>query len=345
MDKVLVNTNVIQGIISAYHHADQDQTRIYGILLGSKKDNIYQVTDAVYGFIFETESSKSSKKELVKMNEDSLKSLFNSLTQKFKLNNPGSNVSKTSKEKEIKFQNNDTLAILGGFVTDKELLNELYRLHVTLDRISPEIFCNVENINKIILLIDPNHQDKNDIKYGIKTYEWNTKSIKFQKLEKTSSFIVFKELPNEIVQQGNNLDMAWGNNLFGKIYNLKIEKNDKRNINELLFNEQKGEDKAVSGGNNNDFIKMKINETLNYLNLFEQLMENNEKAADADKLSDDDYDKISYILSQLEPILEDKEIVNVINRDINNKYSVDSLAQLLDVQLNLSDKVREFLIK
>ena len=167
MDKVLVNTNVIQGIISAYHHADQDQTRIYGILLGSKKDNIYQVTDAVYGFIFETESSKSSKKELVKMNEDSLKSLFNSLTQKFKLNNPGSNVSKTSKEKEIKFQNNDTLAILGGFVTDKELLNELYRLHVTLDRISPEIFCNVENINKIILLIDPNHQDKNDIKYGI----------------------------------------------------------------------------------------------------------------------------------------------------------------------------------
>ena len=147
------------------------------------------------------------------------------------------------------------------------------------------------------------------------------------------------------MQQGNNLDMAWGNNLFGKIYNLKIEKNDKRNINELLFNEQKGEDKAVSGGNNNDFIKMKINETLNYLNLFEQLMENNEKAADADKLTDDDYDKISYILSQLEPILEDKEIVNVINRDINNKYSVDSLAQLLDVQLNLSDKVREFLIK
>ena len=48
MDKVLVNTNVIQGIISAYHNADQDQTRIYGILLGSKKDNIYHLTDAVY---------------------------------------------------------------------------------------------------------------------------------------------------------------------------------------------------------------------------------------------------------------------------------------------------------
>jgi hypothetical protein len=343
MDKVLVNTNVIQGIISAYHHADQDQTRIYGIILGSKKDNIYHVTDAVYGFIFESENTQKNKKELVKMNEDSLKSLFNSLTQKFKLNNPGVNVSKNSKEKEIKFQNNDTLAILGGFVTDKELLNDLYRLHATLDRVSPEIFCNVENINKIILLIDPNYQNTNDIKYGIKTYEWNTRSIKFKKFEKTSSFIVFKELQNEVVQQGNNLDMSWGNNLFGKIYNVKIEKNDKKNINELLFEEKKGEDKAISNGNNNDFIKMKINETLNYLNLFQQLMENDEKADKDDKLTDDDYDKIAYIMSQLTPILEDKEIVNVINRDIDNKYSVDSLAQLLDVQLNLSDKIRELI--
>ena len=72
-------------------------------------------------------------------------------------------------------------------------------------------------------------------------------------------------------------------------------------------------------------------------------MENDEKADKDDKLTDDDYDKIAYIISQLTPILEDKEIVNVINRDIDNKYSVDSLAQLLDVQLNLSDKIRELI--
>jgi hypothetical protein len=344
MDKVLVNTNVIQGIISAYHHADQDQTRIYGILLGSKKDNIYRVTDAVYGFIFETESSKSSKKELVKMNEDSLKSLFNSLTQKFKLNNPGSNVSKTSKEKEIKFQNNDTLAILGGFVTDKELLNELYRLHVTLDRISPEIFCNVENINKIILLIDPNHQDKNDIKYGIKTYEWNTKSIKFQKLEKTSSFIVFKELPNEIVQQGNNLDMAWGNNLFGKIYNLKIEKNDKRNINELLL-DLKNKDDIFIEESNAEYIKNKIKESILYLNIFEKILENDDEKNKnyVSIVNEDDYNQISYILSQLELMLSDNEIIEFINNDIDKKCNINSLTQLLEVQLTLSDKIRELI--
>jgi hypothetical protein len=216
-------------------------------------------------------------------------------------------------------------------------------LHATLGHISPEIFCNVNNINKIILLIDPNHQGVNDIKYGIKTYEWNTKSIKFQNFEKTSSFITFKELPNEVVQQGNNLDMINCNNLFGKIYNVKIEKNDKKNIKELLFTEEKKDEKNISTGNNNDFIKLKINATLNYLNLFQQLMENDDKADKADKLTDDDYDKMAFILSQLTPILEDKEITDVINRDINNKYSVDSLSQLLDVQLNLSDKIRELI--
>ena len=72
-------------------------------------------------------------------------------------------------------------------------------------------------------------------------------------------------------------------------------------------------------------------------------MENDDKADKADKLTDDDYDKIAFILSQLTPILEDKEITDVINRDINNKYSVDSLSQLLDVQLNLSDKIRELI--
>ena len=133
------------------------------------------------------------------------------------------------------------------------------------------------------------------------------------------------------------------NNLFGKKYNVKIEKNDKKNINELLFNEDKKEEKNISTGNNNEFIKLKINATLNYLNLFQQLMENDDKADKADKLTDDDYDKMAFILSQLTPILEDKEITDVINRDINNKYSVDSLSQLLDVQLNLSDKIRELI--
>ena len=40
-------------------------------------------------------------------------------------------------------------------------------------------------------------------------------------------------------------------------------------------------------------------------------------------------------------VLNDEEILKVINTDINNKYTLDSLSQLIDVQMNLSDKIRE----
>ena len=60
-------------------------------------------------------------------------------------------------------------------------------------------------------------------------------------------------------------------------------------------------------------------------------------------VNEDDYNKISYILSQMEPILTDSEIINGINNDINDKYDINSLTQLLEVQLTLSDKIRELI--
>ena len=65
MDKVLIDIDVVQGIISAYHRAEKDQSRIYGIILGSKKDNVYYITEAIYGFIFEFENEKTKKKNLI----------------------------------------------------------------------------------------------------------------------------------------------------------------------------------------------------------------------------------------------------------------------------------------
>ena len=343
MDKVLVDTKVIQGILSAYHRADKVQSRIYGIILGSKKSNVYHITDAIYGFIFESENSKTNEKELVKMNDETLKSYFNTLTQKFKSSNQSINSSKTTKEKEIKFQSNDTLMILGGFVTDKEPFNDLYRLHNTLDKVSYDIFYN---LNQIILLVDPNHKSEKNINYGIKAYEWDTKTIKIKGLEKSNAFIVFKELKTDIVQQLNNLDINSENgnpNFWDKLYNLKVEKNDKKNINELLLDEKSSNPDGNTKENNIDFIKKKIKGAIDYLNLFQQMLENmNSIEKDKDNV-DDYYNQIALIVSQLEPILNDKEILEVINCDINKKYNVDSLTQLLDAQLTLSDKIRELI--
>ena len=149
MDKVYVDINVIRGILSAYHRAGKIQSRVYGLILGSKKNNIYHITDAIYGFIFEEENPKTNKKELIKINDESLASLFNSLKQKFKMNNPTISQNKNNKEKETKFQSNDTLMILGGFATDKQPFPELFRFHTTLHNVSDDVF---PNINKILFI-------------------------------------------------------------------------------------------------------------------------------------------------------------------------------------------------
>ena len=342
MDKVYVDINVIRGILSAYHRAGKIQSRVYGLILGSKKNNIYHITDAIYGFIFEEENPKTNKKELIKINDESLASLFNSLKQKFKMNNPTVSQNKNNKEKETKFQSNDTLMILGGFATDKQPFPELFRFHTTLHNVSDDVF---PNINKILLLVDPSYKDQKDVKYGIKAYEWEIKNIKIKKLEKSNNFIFFKELESEVVQQLNNFGVVGhikNKNLWDKIFNLKIDKNEKKNINELLLDLKDDKTDIITRESNIDFIKNKIKECIEYLNIFQKLMEN-EEGKTKDILSDDDYNTIAYIISQLDPILGDKEILDGIKNDINQKYNVDSLSQLIEVQLALTDKIRELI--
>lgn len=342
MDKVCLDINVIRGILSAYHRCDKNQTRIYGIILGTKINNIYHITDSIYGFIFEGEDEKkTNKKVLMKLNDESLSSIFNSLRQKFKMNNDNIGLNK-NKETETTFQNNDTLMILGGFVTDKEPFSELFRFHSTLDKINNEIF---PNINKILLLIDPSHKDELNVKYGIKAYEWDNKNIKFKNLEKSNNFIVFKEIEYEVVQQINNLGIInriKNQNIWEKLYDLKVDKNEKKNINELLFDLKDVNEGIITTENNIDFIKKKLQESISYMNIFEKYLESEEEI-NKDKINGDYYNVIAFIISQLDPILNDKEILDSINKDINKKYNIDSLTQLIEVQMALSDKIRELI--
>ena len=74
-------------------------------------------------------------------------------------------------------------------------------------------------------------------------------------------------------------------------------------------------------------------------------MENDdEKNKDiANAISDTDYNQIANVVSKLESMLNDNEIIDALNSDINKKYNLDSLSQLLEVQLTLSDKIRQLI--
>lgn len=125
--------------------------------------------------------------------------------------------------------------------------------------------------------------------------------------------------------------------MWENLNNLKIDKNEAKNINELLLNLKDGNENMITTESNVEFTKNKIQECISYLNILENILENKDGN---DKINEDDLNKIAYMISQLEPVLNDNEIIDTINKDINKKYNVDALAQLLEVQLALSDKIR-----
>ena len=80
------------------------------------------------------------------------------------------------------------------------------------------------------------------------------------------------------------------------------------------------------------------------MNIFQNFLESYE-IGDKETINGDDFNKIAYIISQLDPVLNDKEIMDAINTDISKKYNIDSLTQLIEVQLALSDKIRDLINK
>ena len=350
MDKVLIDVEVIKGILNSYTRADKNQSRIYGIILGTKKDTLYHITDVIYGYIFEDgEDPNTHKKNLTRLNDDYIKSLLTSLHQKFNLSANSSNISslkvkgKEKQEKDSLFKINDVQMILGGFATDRELFPDLHNLYSTIELINDTTF---KNINSILLLVDPNYKDDKEIKYGVKTYNWSFKNIKMK--NNYNRLLSFKELDNEVVQHIHNVEILNSinnKNLWEKIFNLNIDKNEKRNINELLFDLKDKEENILAAETNVEYIKNKIKESISYLDIFEKILENGDETNkdSANIISDEDYNKIAYILSQLESVLDDKEIIDAINSDINKKYNIDSLSQLLEVQLTLADKIRQLI--
>ena len=54
-------------------------------------------------------------------------------------------------------------------------------------------------------------------------------------------------------------------------------------------------------------------------------------------------DKISVIISELEPIFENEELINMISKEVHKKDNINSLTRLLEIQLNLSEKIHRLI--
>ena len=350
MDKALIDIEVVNGIIKAYNRT-KNQTRIFGIIMGTKKDNIYNISEVIYGFIFEEgEDEKTHKKNYVRLNEDNLNSILNSYTHKFNLFSQQKVNDKFSKEKDIIFRSNDNLMILGGFATDKDLFSDLHQLYSTIQQINNK---NFQILNSLILLVDPNHKDNKVLNYGVKTYIWEMKSIKVN--SEVNRILTFRQIENEVIENINTVNLL--NTMFNqksnpelKVYNANIDKNEKKTINELLFdNENKANEEINSNDyekNNLVFIKNKVKQSFEYLGMFEKFLEEkiNKKSEGEEANNEADIlDKIVKVISKLEPLLEEKEAINILSHEIHKNDNINSLVQLLGTQLHLSENIHKLI--
>ena len=350
MDKVLIDIEVVNKIIKAYNRT-KNQSRIFGIILGSQKDKIFHITDIIYGFIFEEgEEQKTQKKNYVRINEDNLNSIFNSYYNKLNLLTQQKINEKVSQEKIVTFLSKDNLMILGGFATDKELFSDLHHLYSTIQQINNS---NFKILNSLILLVDPNHKDEKVLNYGVKTYIWEMKAIKIN--TEVKRLLTFKQIESKIIENINTANLL--NTIFNnrinpelKIFNIEIDKYDKKSIFELLFaSEEKRKEEIKTNEkekNNLVYIKSKIEQSLDILEIIENFLEENVKkkfgASEADKEAEI-LDKVSKIIFGLEPIIENEELINMISNEAHNNNNINSLTQLLEIQLKLSEKIHRLI--
>ena len=82
---------------------------------------------------------------------------------------------------------------------------------------------------------------------------------------------------------------------------------------------------------------------MDYLDVIEKFLEEKVSKKSGDDKDAEVLDKISNIVSKLEPLLENEEIINVLSNELNKNNNINSLTNLLEVQLNLSEKIHSLI--
>ena len=77
---IKIDIDVVNNILTSYNRANTNQTRVYGIVLGTQKNDTYHITNAIYGYIFE-EGKENNKINFNRLNNDSVTALLSSHSQ------------------------------------------------------------------------------------------------------------------------------------------------------------------------------------------------------------------------------------------------------------------------
>lgn len=342
---VNIDINVLNSIITSYRTLPENQTRAYGLILGTQKGETYYITDAISGFVAE-----DPKDGFTRMNNKNFECLLNAYHQKVNLQS-----SKSQKnDKNAEFLKLENLVILGGFCTGNDIFPELHRLISSISQIKDEKIIKI--YYDLFLLVDVNNSNKSTLNYGIKTYKVKWDLINFKNDDNNSmSFLKFKEIDCKIVKFIHDITRLnqKGCELFNFEENLKsIEdkqfqkkmENFNKFLNELEENDKVDDD---SYQENIKFLTKNLNTVVNYLKDMKDYVDSviSNIKDDDDGIDDDIIDKIEEVANNMKLLIDQEKIIKLIEKERKQNDVIVALANVLEIQMDLAKKINQVYLK
>ena len=331
MSSVLIDIDVVDNILTSYHRAIKNQTRVYGIIFGTKNKTEYKVTNAIYGYIFEEIDPSNGSISFNRLNNESMNTLLNSIS--------------TNYPNEV---------ILGGFATDTELFPQLDKLYSTIELIPSK---NFPNLNELILLVDPNYKnDKqtSNIKYGVKMYKWE-KNYLVSKNNEDLSEMLFQEINYEISKelQGQTLMHSRATDIWrvdNAVDKLEDTPSNLDNLIQSLSQMESDFDKKIEADfdncENTAYIKTQLMLVVKYLELVEKYV--NKIMGEIDSYDENKkmvifelLNKIEFAINMTQPLLTKGEIIETMKKDSERNKIVSALVGLLNIQVQLTETINK----
>ena len=318
---IKIDIDVINNILTSYNRANTNQTRVYGIVLGTQKDDTYHITNAIYGYIFE-EGKENNKINFNRLNNDSVNALLSSHSQSY--------------PDEV---------ILGGFATDKDLFPELNNLHGTIDLIKPKLF---PINNQLLILVDPFYKGEK-VGYGVRGFKWEV-SYQVGNNQEDLSVMAFKEiecvtcqkLTPETLINTKGVDQWRVDCAIDKI-DIKEKGTIDKIVDSLCKMEGEFENKIIDDVSSNEseninYIKGQLILCGRYLSLMSKYLDGVDIE---DKDNVEILNKIELAVSLMKPFIEKEEIVELMKKDNDRNKIVSALVGLLNVQVQLTEKINK----
>lgn len=220
---------------------------------------------------------------------------------------------------------------------------ELYYLYVTINEIDSKVLTNT---NKILMMVDPWYKSEKNVEYGIKVFNW-----KYDETLKTMGYSDLKYELCDYKVSGSSLH----SDVLSKeefLLNLNATKNlNSSSIKEIIEELKKSVDEemkisTISKSNTIDGFN-----TSNLLNFKKQMLiserflaviENYLNGLNNDKLDNEILHQIDYVTHTISTYLDSKEVTELVEKDLKNNQIIDSLTNLLNVQVRITEKINKF---